>query len=752
MMKRFKKIMSPKISASRFSLSKISIAIVAILPALSVAQIRNKVDERTLPIFMQAEKLSGRTDVILNLDKNAELSRGQTLLRSDYVKYDQLENEVTATGKVWVSRFGDIYQASTIKINLETGVGFANDVSYKFIVNNGQGTASRIDFESNERAVINNCTYSTCEGLNPDWYLKAKTLTIDKGLNEMAGSNTVIYFKGVPILAAPWISFPLSNERQSGVLPPIIGATSTGGAEVVVPYYFNIAPNRDVTLYPKIIARRGFQLGAQARYLGASYTGETKLEILENDWQTKTNRYLFSSQHSQKIDPAWSFSWNLNKASDNDYIKDFSQTISDSAQRLLSREAIVNYRGNFWNAILKTSGYQLLQDNLAPTVKPYDRLPQLLVHAGQADVGGFDWAMDSDFTRFFLRDNDLAGRVRGDRFVLQPQLSYPIIAPGYFITPKVSLNMASYQLDASTVAPGERTNFSRMLPTLSVDSGLVFERDTVFFGETARQTLEPRLFYVYTPYLDQSKYPNFDSAQLSFNAAQLFNENRYLGYDRIDNANQVTAALVSRFIQNDGAERLRFSMGQRFYLATLRDVDSLGTVSRANSSDFLLSASGRITSTLSLDSSLQYNFEQRKLLSDNLSLQWQPGPKQVINAQYHFVSESNVGNNPVPLLRQIRLSGQWPVLKRMYGVARVSYSLPDRKSVDSLVGLEYRQDCWVFRVVGQRYTSSANTFNSAIFLQLELNGLSKLGSNPLDALRKNIPGYQSVNDMTPGNY
>lgn len=733
----------------RYRLSLLAMAIsLAYLPLLSAAQglpnpTRSRAIEESQPAQISAESMTGRPDRELQLDRAVEIQRGQTAIKADHALYLQVEDEVTASGNVWIKRFGDMYRGEQLKLNMGSGVGYVTQPEYKLQMNNAQGHAQRIDFEDNEHSVVRDGTYSTCEGPNPDWYLQANTLRIDTGREVGTASGAVVYFKGVPILGVPLMSFPLSNARKSGVLPPVIGATSKGGLQVEVPYYFNIAPNRDLTLFPKIISRRGLQLGAEGRYLGETYSGQTKVEFLPDDQQTKTNRYSLASIHNQTLTPKLSFGWNLNRASDNDYPSDFSQTITASSQRLLPRDIYTNYSGSYWNAVARMTSYQLLQDPLVPIARPYDRLPQLTLHAGREDVQGFDWAFDSEFSRFSLPDEELLGRPRGDRLVLNPKISYPIVRPGYFITPQLSLHATSYQLDAPTGSLSSAPSLTRTLPTISLDSGLMFERDTTFFGQKSTQTLEPRLFYVYTPYRDQSQFPNFDSAEATFNYAQLFSENRYSGSDRISDANQLTAALTSRYLDPDGAERLRLSVGQRFYISTPRvTLNTIGNTGQESRSDLLLAASGRVTNALRLDSAVQYSVNQKELSSSLFGAQWLPAPKKVLNAEYRYVAKSS----SVELLKQVKLSGQWPLMPRIYAVGRVSYSIPDKKLVDGLLGMEYKEDCWIFRVVAQRITTSSAKSNSTIFLQLELNGLSKIGSNPLGALRQNIPGYQTVSD------
>lgn len=701
----------------------------ASVPALASAQenVKAAADDAEGPATISAEQMSGRPDRELVLERDVEITRGAATVNADKATYHIVEDEVEAFGNVRIQRSGDTYTGDELKYRMEAGEGYVLHPTYRLQTNNAQGSAERIDFEGKEQATVYEGSYSTCEGPDPDWYLKSGRLALDKSRDEGIAYSTLVYFKGIPVMGAPAMSFPLSDARKSGFLPPTVGTTNKGGLEITTPYYFNIAPNRDLTLYPKMYARRGLQLGADARYLGGTYSGQTRLETL-NDRQTQTNRYAISSVHSQVLVPGLSYTWNLSSASDSDYPTDFANTITDATQRLLLRDIAVSYSTGYWNAVGRLSNYQVLQDPLAPIGRPYDRLPQVTVSTGRWDVNGFDWNFGSELTRFWHPTSE-----RGVRLVANPRISYPIIRPGYFVTPKLSLHATRYQLDNPTTRTSR--DLTRVMPTASVDSGLVFERDAQFFGESMTQTLEPRLFYVYTPYRDQSAYPVFDSGLTDFSFAQLFTENRFAGHDIIGDANHLTAALVTRYIERDGAERMRLALGQRFHFDDQR-VQAPAGISGSRS-DLLLSAYGRITNALSVDGNLQYSQTLHAVNRANYGVRWQPGPKKVLNLQYRHARANN--------LKQVDVSGQWPLADRWYGVARVNYSLPDQKVAEGLVGLEYKADCWVFRVVAQRTPTATSQQNAAIFFQLELNGLTRLGSDPLEALRQNIPGYQMVN-------
>lgn len=705
-------------------------------------------NEDELPLVIRAEEIGGRPDRRIDLNRNVEITRGQSGLTADTACYLRVEDEVTATGNVRMWRFGDRYQGDELQLNLETGKGYLLNPTYNLAANNAHGQATRIDFLGEQQALVRDGTYSTCEAPDPDWYLKSSTLRLDRGRDIGTAGKTIIYFKDVPILGTPAMSFSLSGQRRSGWLPPSVGFGSEGKAEIMVPYYVNIAPNRDLTLYPRMMFDRGLQMGATGRYLGSTYSGETHLEVLPDDSQTNTTRWRADSLHNQAIRPNWSFGWNLHGASDDEYPSDFSRTVAASAERQLVRELRTDYQGRYWNLSARAQNYQVLQDPAAETnpsltvPRPYDRLPQINFHTGRYDVAGFDWAVDAEATRFWHPDLP-----RGNRAVVQGQVSYPIVNPGWFIRPKVMYSAAKYDLDEQ-LRPGLPTKLTRTLPTFSLDSGLIFERDTTLFGGAMTQTLEPRLFYVYTPYEDQDQIPIFDTTRAGFNYAQLFSENRYVGLDRVSDANQVTAAVVSRFIQEDGAERLRLAFGQRLYIKEPR-VRLPGETANQSRSDLLLAAAGRISESWSFDSGVQYDAAGSSLYSSNVTMQWRPAAMKVLNAEYRYQRDS---------FRNIDLSAQWPISRRWYGVGRVSYALRSYgvgqlvnpstggKLIESLIGLEYKADCWIFRMGAQRFVTAAQTTSTPIFFQLELNGLSRLGlGTPLETFSRSVPGYTQLN-------
>lgn len=709
-------------------------------------------------IHIRAEQMTGRPSRILNLDGKVRIIRGSSTIDADTAEYHAIEDLVMANSNVHMTRNRDCYSGDTLQMQMDTGEGYLSNPVYQLEKNNARGFAKRMNFVDEDQSIVEQGIYTTCAGTKPDWYLSSSRLNLDTGRDEGVALGGVVYFKDVPILASPWMSFPISGSRRSGILPPYYASTTAGGIELTLPYYVNIAPNRDATLFPKYISKRGPQLGGEFRYLEPDYNGIFYSEVTPKDQLTDTTRYSLKYRHNQLLYPGLTMNWDYNRASDDQYAVDYSHSITESSQHLLPQAFSLSY-GQTWGSVgLQTSNHQVLQDADHSVGKPYQILPRLYSHLERSDVfGGFDWTLDTEYTNFLSQT-----AVNAKRFAVNAQFSYPITGASYFVTPKVLYHLSEYQLRGA-IAPDTSSNLTLSVPTVSLDSGLFFERETQLLGRQTTQTLEPRLFYVKTPYRDQSKIPLFDTGISDLSFYQIFTENRFSGQDRVGDANQLTAGLISRFIEMDGQERIRFGIAQRysfspplvvgnpsFQTKEIIDGQAVFTThpSIPSKSDLIFAANGKLTDVLSANAVWQYDQSQHKTGRMSYGFRWQPAPMKVFNAEYRFQEVSEV--NP-EVMKQIDLSIQWPLAARWYGVARTNYSVVDQRILDGLIGVEYKQDCWVLRVVAQRYqipSSAANVTSSsttALFLLLELNGLSKIGTNPLEVLRRSIPGYQPIN-------
>jgi LPS-assembly protein len=568
------------------------------------------------------------------------------------------------------------------------------------------------------------------------WYLSVKELELDRATQIGIAKNATIMFKDTPILYMPWLDFPLNNQRKSGLLPPAFGTSVSGGFEYTQPWYWNIAPNMDATITPKIFTKRGLQAGSEFRYLQPHFAGQAAAEFLPNDRGSEgSNRSLLALTHEQKISSHWTAGVNLQKVSDDDYFRDLSTRIAATSQTYLPREGTLNYADDTWTFGARVLHYQTLRDPKAPelTPIPYQLQPQLALRGYKQNVFGADLALDSDFTQY-----QHPTLVSGRRLTLYPNISYPMTKPYGFITPRFGWRSINYQLT------GNKTGFesgSINVPASSLDAGLFYERDMQIAKRNYRQTLEPRAYYAYAPFRKQSQFPNFSSTETDFNFAQIFSDNQFVGGDRVEDANQLTAALTSRLIDPaTGLERLRGVIAQRFYFdAQQISLNQQPRTSKA--SDILASLGGQISERWSLNSALQFKTDQGRTEKFILAARYLPQPGKVVNLAYRFSS------NTLTPEKQIDVSAQWPLSDKWYGLARYNYSLRDSRLLDGLVGLEYNAACWKARIVAHRFTTGQDRYSTPLFAQLELTGLSSIGINPFETLKQNISGYAKSTEI-----
>jgi LPS-assembly protein len=708
------------------------------------------------PVTINADRMEGYANQETSASGNAELRQGDVSVRAESLRYIYATDEVQASGGVRLSRAGDRMSGTGLRLRVHDSVGQFDQADYEFTrPGRGgfapvrtRGTADVIKLEGKDKYRLENATLTTCKPGNNDWYLQAGELDVDMTRNLGVVRRGKLVFMDTPIFYVPWVDFALNNQRKTGFLPPSIGSSGKSGLEVSTPFYVNLAPNRDLTITPRELSKRGLQLAGQFRYLGRGYDGDARIEELSNDRLANISRYAITLQHNQKFSSNLTGYLNINKVSDDNYFRDLSSRINITSQTTLPRDGLLSYSGGWWTATARAQRFQILQDPANPIVPPYDRLPQLTLNAARQYVGGADLALASEFVKF-NRGSVPAGvpsgvntsDVIGSRMTFYPSASLPLILPGAYLTPKLGFHSTGYSLERN--APGTPDTIQRALPIASVDSGLTFERDTSFNGQKFRQTLEPRLYYLYVPYRDQSKIPLFDTGLADFNYAQIFSENLFNGSDRIADANQLTIAATTRLLSpSSGQEVLKATIGQRYYFENQQVTlnDNVTPTRNANTSDFLAALNGHISQHWTLDSALQYNVQRNFFDRLGIGARFQPETAKVLNLGYRFTRGS---------LNQVDVSAQWPLGGGWYGVGRYNYSLRGDRLVESLGGFEYNAGCWIGRVVMQRFATATGNFTSAVFVQLELNGFSRIGSNPLETLKRNIPGYGRLNQTRP---
>ncbi|WP_299515008.1 LPS assembly protein LptD [uncultured Limnohabitans sp.] len=726
-------------------------------------------------LYLSGQRMTARPDLDMVIEGQASIRKPGMGIQAGRLAYDQSQDVVEASGQVRLSRAGSLFVGPQLRLQVDSFQGFLNQPAFELYKSGAYGQAERMDFVDDARVVVHQAAYTTCRRTPgpewlPEWVLKATRLTLDEEESTVQAQGVQLRFQDVPILAIPSVTFPMTNERKSGLLPPVVGITTTNGVEIAQPYYFDLAPNRDATVTTQLMSKRGVAVDTEFRYLEQDYRGQARLNLMPSDTLSDQARWGWSSQHQASIDTGLAdvgrvgLGLTLNRVSDDAYWRDFTRSGQVLTQRLLPSTGVLNWgRGDF-SMSAQIQRWQTLQNIDAPITPPYDRAPQIGMRYGQWNADGLDWSVQADTTRFEanydrIPNNTLVPR-NGERSFVLAQVSRPWLRPWGFVTPKLQMHATRYQLDQA-LDNGARTA-NRLLPTFSLDTGLVYERDTQWFGRNVTQTLEPRAFYARTPYKDQSFLPVYDSGVTDFNLSTIYSENAYVGQDRLIDNNALTLGVTSRFFDvANGAEMLRVGVAQRIRFADQQVVLPDQSAAESGLSDMLLGVGVRWDDRWALDGTLQLNSQTDRIRRSTLQARYSPSPYRVVNAAYRL----NQG-----VSEQVDLGWQWPVSDllgrgdeaaesawtrtpgqglgpdRWYSVGRLNFSLTEGRLVDSLLGLEYDGGCWIGRIAFERIQSTVSTATSRLLFQLEFIGLARVGASPLSALRNNIPRYMNLRD------
>jgi LPS-assembly protein len=700
------------------------------------------------PTIAISDTLTGVPEEKLELRGRVEIKKDTTTISAPEVDYNVLTDDAIARGGVVIQRDKDVLRAPEFKLNLNTNAGYAPFPEFFYGKHNGRGTAKSLLMNDNRTQVLQDTSYTSCKPGQDDWMIKADSVTLDENNETATAKGAVLRFFDVPIFASPHFEFPLGKERRSGVLLPTIGLNSVSGFEVSVPYYFNLAHNYDFTLTPRLMTKRGLQLTGNARYVTSHVTGDARIDWLPQDLLKKESRWGLFTHHNYS-DSAWSAGLNVERVSDNTFFADLSRSITAAAQTSLPTELWARYQVSWGTLDAKASRYQTLQDASNSIVPAYERLPVVNLNLTPVAWNGFKLDLQAQATRFTHPT-----LTQGNRAYAVPQITYDYKPDWGFVIPKLALNTAYY---SGLNGGGHAGNgsFSRALPMTSLDTGLVFERAGSWFGKSATQTLEPRLYFLYVPFKDQSQVPVFDSSLSGFSFAQIFSNNIFTGQDRIADARHITPAMTSRWLDSgSGAELFKATLGKRYYFAPQRVQLSgpsltLNPNTSTTSSDWLFAAAGQLMSDLTVDVALQYDQLNKEVVNSAYTVRYNPSQRQLVTLSKRFTKNAQ---------NALDLSWQWRFTPTSAVMGRAAYSLGvptanlPKGLTETLLGYEYDAGCWVFRIAANRYTTTANTKATSLYFQLDLSGLTQVGSGSLDTLKRNIPGYRPFESKPSWTY
>ncbi len=685
-----------------------------------------------LPVKVKSGSAEMTREGDAKLTGGVAISQGDREVTAESATYDASERRFEVVGNVE-------YRSPDVRLKGGTGswnalgTGNFTGAEFELPLRPARGSASELEMTDQGEIKMRDVRFTTCPAGNTDWELRASSIDIDQRTQQGKGRNVRVDLKGIPILYTPVISFPVGNLRKSGFLFPSFGNSDKSGLEIGVPYYYNLAPNYDLTLTPFLLSRRGLGIGVEYRYLTERSHGKLDTDYLPGDDLTGTDRRLTNLFHRTDLTDRLRVEADLSDASDTGYFEDFGLGPDGTSITFLDRNIHLTWRGERWRLDGEVQDFQTIDTTVAPLDRPYSRLPQLAFTGLWPMAGGFEASFDAE-TVWFERDTGVTG-LRTDA---TPQMAWALRGPGYHFEPSAAWRVTAY--DLSDTAPGADDSPSRSAPVLSLDTGLVFERVAGDRGQFVH-TLEPRLRYNWIPFRDQDDLPLFDTALPDLNLVQLFRTNRYVGADRLGDANELAAGLTTRLLRAEsGQQYLTATVGQRFYFDSPRVVLP-GEVPESRSASNMV---GEVELTAwrnwSSRVAMEWDYEDSNTLRGEASVQYKPGPDTVVNVGYRY-RES--------LLEQWDAGFAWRISEKWQLYARQVYSTREDKSLDRFAGFEYGGCCWSVRLLARNYVSTrTGESDNSVLLQVELKGLSSVGTQNDTFLERGIRGYSPASAST----
>ena len=679
------------------------------------------------PVTIEADDKDFSFDVNGNavLSGNVVMRQGNKVIRADRLEYDSKTGRAKVAGAVEFSSPALKVRGSSGDYSPALGAQFEG-AQFELPARNVRGAAGSMKVDANNTVTLEDVSLTTCPVTDVAWQLNSKSIVIDSRTRNGTGRGTSVELKGVPVIYLPWMTFPVGPQRKSGFFFPGIGGSSRNGAEVAVPYYWNIRPNVDFMAEPVYYGKRGVDFAGSLRYLTQRQRGTLDFNFLPSDNVEGIDRTHLHLEHIAELPGDWRFRIDATDVGDSSYFEDFAHGPEGTSVPFTERLAEASYRDENWNVRAQIQDFQTIDEDLPSDDRPYARTPRVLA-SGDWDLGlgAVDYGFDAEFVNF---ERNVG--VTGWRMDVLPRVGFDWTAPGFFVRPSAGFRYTQYSL--KDAVPGTDESPTRSLPLASLDAGLVFERTAGSHGQR-RMTLEPRALYLYAPFRDQSELPLFDTGLPDLNLVQLFRANRYVGADRVNDANQVAFGLTSRLFNADsGAQYLAASIGQVYYFEKPRVVLPDEPVATRDTSDFIAQVSLSAYKDWNVEAGLQWNPEDTRSERSQFRLQYRPDGERVLNLSYRAQRD---------VLEQAEVSGAWPIGKSWNAYARAVYSLRDSELLERFAGFEYKACCWSIRAVARRSISNREgTQETSFYVQLELKGLSSVGN--ADAfLEHAIRGY-----------
>ncbi|MEE4251408.1 MAG: LPS-assembly protein LptD [Alcanivoracaceae bacterium] len=689
--------------------------------------------------LISAERSEFEIDGDALLEGTVIIEQPGRTLRADVARYNQSSGDFALTGDIQLDTATLSFRADSLTGNMKNREASLLSARYALYEQNARGDAQRIN-QSGELVTIERGSYTTCAPGSDGWRLNARQIDLDRERGWGEARHVVLRVENVPLLYIPWITFPIDDRRKTGLLFPSFGTSDSGGFDVSQPLYLNLHPQADATLAPRYIDGRGNGIDTEFRYLTRLGQGDLVYGLLRQDTLfAEEDRVVASWNHQGSLD-RWLFSTDVNYVSDDFYFKDLDTGLEVASLTHLPREGQAEYFGRRWRFLARLQAWQTIDPTLDDDDLPYRRLPQLNITGLQPIAGPLtlDWA--SDITVFDRDVSVLTNDIRGQRIHLQPALSVPLEKPWGYLHPRVRFYQTAYSLSGVDTLPSDTPN--RSLWGANLDGGLFLERPIAIAGRQLLQTLEPRIFLNHIEQEEQFDLPDFDSGRLTSSWDTLFRENRFTGYDRIGDEQSGTVGLTSRFRDPQrGDDLLTVRAAQKFHHQD-RVVES-GNIDQPDNtlsqSPLVADATLQLDQRWSMFAETQWNSEKDRREQNSLRIAYSDRSRLHLHAGYQY--------RPQDAIRQTELAAMVPVHRNWSLIGRWLHDLGERRSLETVSGIEYRDCCWRIRLVNLRELSDLDgdeTLDSqrTTLLQIQMVGLGGFGGTVDTLLERGIPGYR----------
>lgn len=722
---------------------------------------------RTTPVEVSADQLNATQNGKAIYEGGVEVNQGNKYFSSDYTELDQVSRQVLAHGNIFY-RDGQVTLKSQDQLttNLDTKESQIDNATYQLHGSPARGEAEKIHLDNQKKELtLNKARFTTCPVGQESWWLSASEVNVNQ--EEVFGEawNATLWLKNVPVFYTPYITFPVKDERKSGLLYPTFTNSSTNGFDVSTPYYWNIAPNYDMTLTPRVMSERGTMEQIEYRYMPEpGHSGTIYTEYMANDRKVSSDelnpRWLANIRHGssfQNGDLRWNLDYTRVDANDYNYFNELNPPVGQIVDNQLLQSTTAGYYQKDWNLTTEIRDYQIL---LPKTLAPHQLLPQITYNQYYT-ADNYSFSFNSEASNFG-NNSEISKAYTGQRLHAEPAISVPIAqAPGYSLEVEGKLLTTYYQQNIPDdyvqglyyekyQLTSLDNNVSRVLPEARVHGGMSFDRKTSFNDQPFTQTLEPEVQYLYIPYKNQNNIGLYDTTNMQSDYYNLFSDRRFAGLDRISDANRVSYGATTRLFDSENTERLRFTLGQSYDLVapqvTLLPNDTKQTNSRSLLS---LRADAHPTDDWYTHTGVEYNTQTKKVSSGNGAVEYQQ-QKYTTQLNYRFVSKENyVVNTASDDRRDISQAGavlKLPINRDWQLIGAHYRDTQTGQNIDNLLGARYDSCCWAVNFTFERHNAPDNTTLTAkpetsYGLQFEFKGLGSVGNGPKYNLNTRLLPY-----------